>query len=172
MSLSRRNPRRDANEKALVAGWQAIGAKVYRVSGKGLPDVLVLHRGILRGFEIKTAKGRLTEHQGEWPVIRTMDEALKAIGVKPCPPVSGDALTALVEQWRKKFPAMTAHKQSADDYWAGQCSGANKCADELTALIAAGRSAPTRWTGLMAGFAPAETDRSTTGTFDQGGPKP
>ncbi len=80
VSLSRRNPRRDANEKALVAGWQAIGAKVYRVSGKGLPDVLVLHRGILRGFEIKTAKGRLTEHQGEWPVIRTMDEALKAIG--------------------------------------------------------------------------------------------
>ncbi len=26
------------------------------------------------------------------------------------------------------------------------------------------------WTGLMAGFAPAETDRSSTGTFDQGGP--
>lgn len=59
------------------------------------------------------------------------------------PPVSGDALTALVERWRKKFPAMTAHKQSADDYWAGQCSGANKCADELEALIAAGRSAAT-----------------------------
>ncbi len=84
--------------------------------------------------------------------------------------VSGDALTALVEQWRKKFPAMTAHKQSADDYWAGQCSGANKCADELEALIAAGVSAPTRWTGLMAGFARAETDRSTTNSGDTGGP--
>ncbi len=80
MSLHRRNPRRDGNERALVAGWRAVGAKVYHVSGKGLPDVLVLHRGVLRGFEIKTATGRLTEHQGDWPVIRTMDEALKAIG--------------------------------------------------------------------------------------------
>ena len=27
-----------------------------------------------------------------------------------------------------------------------------------------------RWTGLMAGFTPAPTDRTSTGTFDQGGP--
>ena len=29
---------------------------------------------------------------------------------------------------------------------------------------------PSVWTGQMKGFAPAETDRTSTGTFDQGGP--
>jgi hypothetical protein len=81
VSIHRRNPRRDANERALVAGWRAIGAEVWLLSGKGLPDALVRFRGVLHGFEIKTAKGRLTEHQGDFPVIRTMDEGLRALGV-------------------------------------------------------------------------------------------
>lgn len=72
--------RRDANEPGLIAGWRAIGATVYQVGGRGLPDVLVKFRGVLYAFEIKTASGTLTEHQGDFPVVRTMDEALKAIG--------------------------------------------------------------------------------------------
>lgn len=80
MTLSRRNPRRDANEGALVAGWRAIGAEVWRVSGPGLPDVLVRFRGRLHGFEIKTATGKLRESQGAFPVIRDMEAGLKAIG--------------------------------------------------------------------------------------------
>lgn len=72
--------RRDANEPALIAGWRAIGAEVWQVSGTGLPDVLVRFRGHLHAFEIKTATGALTEHQGDFPVIRSMDEALNAIG--------------------------------------------------------------------------------------------
>jgi hypothetical protein len=44
-------------------------------------------------------------------------------------------LRELLEKWRMKYPAMTAHKQSADDYWAGQCSGVNRCADELAAVL-------------------------------------
>lgn len=80
VSLSRRNPRRDANEGALVAGWRAIGAEVWRLSGTGLPDVLVRFRGVLYAFEIKTKAGRLTEHQGDFPVIRSMEEGLQAVG--------------------------------------------------------------------------------------------
>lgn len=89
MSLSRRNPRRDANEAALVAGWRAIGAEVWCVSGKGLPDVLVRFRGHLHGFEIKTATGKLRESQGSFPVIRTMEEALRAVGAVSAPPGEG-----------------------------------------------------------------------------------
>lgn len=45
------------------------------------------------------------------------------------------ALRELSAKWRKKYPAQTVHKQSADDYWAGQCCCANKCADELDAAL-------------------------------------
>ncbi len=72
--------RRDANEPALIAGWRAIGAEVWQVGGTGLPDVLVRFRGVLHAFEIKTATGRETEHQGAFPVIRDMESGLKAIG--------------------------------------------------------------------------------------------
>lgn len=72
--------RRDANEPALIAGWRAIGAEVWQVGGRGLPDVLVRFRGHLYGFEIKTAKGRETENQGDFPIVRSMDEALVAVG--------------------------------------------------------------------------------------------
>ncbi len=80
MSLSRRNPRRDGNEAALVAGLRAIGAQVWQVSGKGLPDVLVRFRGVLYAFEIKTATGKLRKTQGDFPVVRTMQDALIAVG--------------------------------------------------------------------------------------------
>lgn len=72
--------RRDANEAGLIAGWKAVGAQVWQVGGKGLPDVLVKFRGQLYAFEIKTATGKLTEHQGDFEVIRDMDSALRAIG--------------------------------------------------------------------------------------------
>lgn len=80
MSIKRWDARRDGNERALVAGWRAIGAEVWQVSGKGLPDVLVRFRGRLHAFEIKTAKGKLTEHQGDFPVVRTMEDGLREIG--------------------------------------------------------------------------------------------
>ncbi len=81
MSLHRRNPRRDANEAALLAAWRKIGAEVWQVSGRGLPDALVRYRGVLHGFEIKTVKGKLTAAQGAFPVVRSVEEALTAIGV-------------------------------------------------------------------------------------------
>lgn len=74
--------RRDANEKALVAGLKAVGADVTRISGKGAPDILCAFRGRLYAFEIKSATGHRTEAQevSRWPIVRTMNEALKAIG--------------------------------------------------------------------------------------------
>lgn len=38
------------------------------------------YRGRLHGFEIKTVKGKLTAAQGAFPVVRSVEEALTAIG--------------------------------------------------------------------------------------------
>lgn len=81
--------RRDANEPSLIAGWRAIGAQVWQVGGRGLPDVLVRFRGVLYAFEIKTAVGKLTEHQGDFPIVRTMEDGLQAIGAVSAPPGEG-----------------------------------------------------------------------------------
>jgi hypothetical protein len=81
MSLSRRNPRRDANEPAIVQALEAVGAEVWKLSGTGLPDLLVRFRGVLYAPEIKTRHGKLRASQGAFPVWRTVDDALTAIGV-------------------------------------------------------------------------------------------
>ncbi len=74
--------RRDANEKAIVAGLRALGAHVTPISGVGAPDVLVAFRGRLYAFEVKSVKGTRTAAQelSQWPIVRSMDEALKHIG--------------------------------------------------------------------------------------------
>ncbi len=86
MSLHRRNPKRDANEQAIVAVLQAAGAIILRLSGKGCPDLLVSYRGRWTPLEVKVKRGRLTEAQAvtqalaPFPVVRTPGEALAAIG--------------------------------------------------------------------------------------------
>jgi hypothetical protein len=80
LSLHRRNPRRDANEPEIVEALEAVGAEVWKLSGTGLPDLLVRFRGRLHAGEVKTRKGRLTAAQGAFPVWRTAGEALSAIG--------------------------------------------------------------------------------------------
>ena len=74
--------KRDANEKAIVDALRAVGAEVTRISGEGAPDLLVKRRGRLWAFEVKGPKGKRTEAQVEsqWPIVRTVDEALKSIG--------------------------------------------------------------------------------------------
>jgi len=56
---------------------------VTRISGEGAPDVLVRFRGRLYAWEIKTAKGKRTPAQEttEWPVIRSVEDALFVLGV-------------------------------------------------------------------------------------------
>ena len=74
--------RRDANEPAIVKALEDIGAEVTRLSGKGVPDLLVRYRGRVFGFEVKSAIGTQTTAQvdTDWPIVRTVEQALIAIG--------------------------------------------------------------------------------------------
>ena len=89
MSLIRRNPKRDANEKAIVDALRDVGATVERLSGKGVPDLLVGFRGRTVLLEVKRQKrGRLTRDQRDWcwkwngeapVVVRNENEALAEV---------------------------------------------------------------------------------------------
>jgi Holliday junction resolvase len=62
MSLYRRAAKRDGNELAIVALLEAGGFHVARVSGKGIPDLLVSRRpDFLRLVEVKNPKGKNKE---------------------------------------------------------------------------------------------------------------
>lgn len=86
----------DTNQREIVAALRQVGASVimlYEV-GHGCPDLLVGFRGQTYVLEIKTAKGRLTTDEWAWwqewrgsgTVVRTVDEALRAIGALPVAP--------------------------------------------------------------------------------------
>lgn len=63
MSLHRRNPRRDRNERLLIEYLQKSGAVVHRISGPGLPDLLVGYRHRWLLLEVKAPKGQLEPAQ-------------------------------------------------------------------------------------------------------------
>ncbi len=63
MSLNRHNPKRDENEETLVADLRRLKVAVWRMSGRGLPDLLCGYRGHWFTVEIKTGSGRLTDAQ-------------------------------------------------------------------------------------------------------------
>jgi hypothetical protein len=73
--------KRDDSEKAIVERLEHLGAQVCRLSGKDIPDLLVLHRGTLHLVEAKTGKARLKPGQATfaavWPVtiLRDAEEA-------------------------------------------------------------------------------------------------
>lgn len=76
--------KRDAAEGPIVDALRAVGAHVTRLSGVGAPDLLVRSpRGLLVALEVKGKHGKRTDAQEEsqWPIVRTIDEALTAIGV-------------------------------------------------------------------------------------------
>jgi hypothetical protein len=78
--------KRDAAEGPIVDALRAVGAQVFRVSAPGAPDLFVRYRGAWSALEVKTGKGRTTAAQDkagagrEWPLVRTVDEALIAVG--------------------------------------------------------------------------------------------
>ena len=94
MNLNRRNPRRDANERAIVqALTQLPGCIVYRQSGPGLPDLLVGYRKQWVMLEVKGPRGRSEPLQIAFHAtaqalglpchtVRNVDQALQALGVK------------------------------------------------------------------------------------------
>lgn len=84
-ALNRHNAQRDANEPEIVAALKAKGAIVWRINGKGVPDLLVGYKSVTILAEVKTAKGKFKPAQevffGTWSggkacVIKTVEEAL------------------------------------------------------------------------------------------------
>ena len=87
MSLNRRNPARDLNEAEIVDALFTAGCFVSRISGPGVPDLLVGHQGRWILMEVKHKTGTLTPKQIEWwdaatgldlpiEVVRSAEEAL------------------------------------------------------------------------------------------------
>lgn len=66
MSLHRRNAKRDASEPAIVEYLRHRGALVERISGAGIPDLLVGWCGRWILLECKTGKGDLTPVQQDF----------------------------------------------------------------------------------------------------------
>jgi hypothetical protein len=93
--LARHNARRDQNETIIVEALEARGFHVDRISGAGIPDLIVSKSGLMKQgcgatrhmwlVEIKKPKGTYTPKQIQWrsrfqgpsPItLRTVDEAL------------------------------------------------------------------------------------------------
>lgn len=82
----------DANQTAIVEALRGVGASVLSLAalGNGVPDLLVAFRGQCYLLECKSKDGKLTPDQWAWifmwkgdvAVVRSADEALKAIGVE------------------------------------------------------------------------------------------
>jgi hypothetical protein len=80
----------DTNQPAIVEELRQVGASVESLArvGAGVPDLLVGFRERTYLLEIKTDRGALTDDQRAWlarwrgqaAVVRSADEALKAIG--------------------------------------------------------------------------------------------
>jgi hypothetical protein len=93
----RRAAKRDDNERAIIDTWERLGAYVEPVSGPGLADTLVHHKGQLFRAEVKGAKRGLTTRQVEnftkaWMagvntfIVLTPDDAKDML---ECPPGTG-----------------------------------------------------------------------------------
>lgn len=96
MSMNRYDAKRDRNEKAIVEGLKAIGAKVLRLPN---PDLLVLYRDCLYLIEIKTKGGRSTRSQitlaeEGWPIhiARSLPEALAVVMGRGSPDGDPDSI--------------------------------------------------------------------------------
>lgn len=89
--MRRRAAKVDANQAEIVRGLRAFGASVQSLApmGEGVPDLLCGKNGQTYLLEVKTAAGKLTADETQWidgwrgqvAVVRTLDEALAAIGI-------------------------------------------------------------------------------------------
>ena len=86
----RRAAKRDGNEAEIIQVLQQVGADVYKLNDKALPDLLVGFRGTNYLLEVKMPKGKLTQAQKAWwdkpyngqrAIVHSVDEALDAIGL-------------------------------------------------------------------------------------------
>lgn len=87
MSIHRRNPKRDANEREIIEALDQIGCTVTQLSAKGVPDLLVGYRGKNFLIEVKQPKGKLTpdqlEFHAQWMgvihVVTNPNEAIETV---------------------------------------------------------------------------------------------
>lgn len=88
--------KRDATEPAIVRALELAGWTVVKVSDTGLPDLVVMRRGVVKFLECKSPGGKVTPAQEETfrrfhaalvtvHVVRTPEDALMAVGA----PVEG-----------------------------------------------------------------------------------
>lgn len=104
MALHRRAAKRDANEPDVVKAFTKAKCRVWKLSGRGVPDLLALQRwtaspaqlaflerfGLFMAAEVKNPDGlnRATESQvaqerdgvAPWPVLRGPEEARALVG--------------------------------------------------------------------------------------------
>ena len=74
--------KRDANEGMIVDALRGLGCKVYRLSGRGNPDLIVRSpMGRWTPLEVKGTKGTLTKAQADicWPVVRSVEDAIAEV---------------------------------------------------------------------------------------------
>ena len=76
--------RRDTIEPAIVEALKAHGVTVWQIGGRGLPDLLCLHRTRWVPLEVKSGPtARLSTvqalQQAPWEIVRSVDEALHAV---------------------------------------------------------------------------------------------
>lgn len=84
MSLHRYAAKRDANEREIIKALRKLGAEVYELSSRSIPDLLIGWRGQNYLVEVKQEKGKLTKDQerfhqtwtGQVAIIRSVDEAV------------------------------------------------------------------------------------------------
>lgn len=83
--------RNDANANEIVTGLRQVGVHVEYVKGTGLPDLAWWYRGRSGMMEVKAKGGKLRQRQKDLikaaaqhgvtiPVVRTLNEALEAVG--------------------------------------------------------------------------------------------
>ena len=66
----RHDAKRDANEPAIVDALERLGFSVTRISGRGVPDLLVgKGQRFLALVEVKAPKGTYTPAQNAWRAI-------------------------------------------------------------------------------------------------------
>lgn len=74
--------KRDTAEKPILDALQARGIEFWQIGGTGNPDVLIRFGGRLYAGEVKSKGGSETKNQGDFPIWRTPEQVLKAIGAR------------------------------------------------------------------------------------------
>ncbi len=89
----RYDAKRDANEQKIINALEAAFCSVVKINEKDVPDLLVGKSGQTYLLEVKSERGRLSAGQDEFVrtwrggpavVVRTVDEALQAVGLRSC----------------------------------------------------------------------------------------